>query len=237
MYTDLVNFRDVGGVRSRHGGTVRTGSVFRAGLFSFVGPEASDRVVNDLGIRTVIDMRTDHELAEHPRPPMYARHPDLRPVHLPFFHGPELAALSLPGGHDPEPWSIRYAAYTEVCGRFAAIGVFEELLVDDASPTVFHCWSGKDRTGLIAAMLLDLLGVDDEAIGADYQRSMTWWLPRVAHNELAEGEPPAGYRTVSDVIVFALRKLRQRFGTLEEMLLQSGMQSDLPDRMRAALLE
>ena len=42
IYTGLVNFRDIGGFASRHGGRVRRGMVFRSGLFSFVGPAASD---------------------------------------------------------------------------------------------------------------------------------------------------------------------------------------------------
>ncbi len=71
MYDGLVNFRDIGGAASRHGPSVRTGVVFRAGLFSFVGDEAGDRLVNELSVRTVIDLRMDDELEEHPPPPLY----------------------------------------------------------------------------------------------------------------------------------------------------------------------
>ncbi len=155
-------------------------------------------------------------------------------MHLPFFEGPE---LTLPGGFEPEPWSIRYAAYTDLAGRHATVKVFEEILADDVSHTVFHCWSGKDRTGLTAAMLLDLLGVHDDDICAEYERSMDWWLPRLGHDELSEGEPDDGYRAVPAVITLTLDRLRDRYGTIEAMLLQSGMTADLPDRLRAALLE
>ncbi len=235
-FQELVNFRDLGGKPSRFGGMVTPRTVFRAGLFSFVGSDASSHLVNELGVATVIDLRMDEELAEHPPPPMYAQHPDLKPVHLPFFRREDLAGTSIPRGYDLESWSSRYASNTELAGRHTAVRVYEELLADDTAPTVFHCWSGKDRTGLTAAMLLDLLGVDDNAIGADYQQSMDWWLARLAIEELGEDEPPESYHTTSEVILLALNKLRHRFGNIVEMLLQSGMEHDLPDRLRSALL-
>ena len=236
MFEELVNFRDIGGIASRLGGAVKTGSVYRAGLFSFVGQDASSELVDRHGVRTVIDLRMDHERAEHPTPPMFARHPQLRAVHLPFFEGHEFAAATMPGGFEPANWAIRYAGYTELAGRWTAVRIYEEILADQATPTVFHCWSGKDRTGLTAAMLLDLLGVDDAAIGVDYEQSMHWWLPRLDHNEISESESREGYNTVPEVIVLALENLRGRFGSVEDMLLASGMEPDLPDRLRQALL-
>jgi len=236
MYEGLVNFRDFGGVPSLHGGVVRSGTLFRSGLFSFVGSEAGDHLVATLGVATVIDLRTERELSEHPTPPMFRRHPRLQRVHIPFFRGPELADLSLPRGYDLESWAMRYVGYTEVSGRYAIVRTFEQLLDGGAPPTVFHCWAGKDRTGLVAAALLDLLGVDDETIGDDYQRSMDWWLPRLDMDELAEGEPQAGYRTTAPVIKLALAKIRSRFGSVEKMLLGSDMAPDLPDRLRSSLL-
>ena len=236
MYDGLVNFRDIGGWHTTFASKVQTDAVYRAGMFSFVGEAASDILFENLGVRTVIDLRMDHELAAHPPPPMYSRHPDLKAVHLPFFGSDDIEDLSLPRGFEPEPWAIRYAAYTDVAGRHAVVDVFEEILADDGSPTVFHCWSGKDRTGLTTAMLLDLLGVDDADIGREYERSMEWWLPRIGDKELSEGEPDAGYHTVSAVITLALQELRSRYGTIEQMLTQSGMRPDLPDRLRAMLL-
>lgn len=235
-YAGLVNFRDVGGPTSRHGGAVRTGRVFRAGLFSFVGSDESRHLVGDLGVRAIVDLRTQHEIDLHPPAPIYARHPEITRIHVPFFDGADLAALTLPAGHEPAAWSVRYAAYTDVAGRFAVPSVLEAILAGDASPTVFHCWSGKDRTGLTAAMLLDLLGVDDDDIGADYERSMEWWLARLDRQELAEDEPVEGYHTVAEVILLALGHLRDRHGSIEEMLLRSGMRPDLPERLRNALL-
>ena len=237
MFRDLVNFRDIGGMPSRHGGTIRTGQVFRAGLFSFVGDEASDRLVHDLGVRSVIDLRMAHELDEHPSPPMYGRHAELTPIHIPFFLGSELAALSLPGGFEPEPWATRYVAYTDVAGRYAITKVAERIADTAGEPLVFHCWSGKDRTGMTAACLLDLLGADDAAIGADYEQSMHWWLDHLDRQELAEDEPRAGYNTVAAVIEHTLAGLRDRYGSIEEMLLASGMHPATPTRLRDVLID
>ena len=236
MHTGLVNFRDIGGVTTRDRRRVREGLVFRAGLFSFVDERASTHLVDDLGVKTVVDLRMDHELAEHPSPPMYARHPELRRLHVPFFSGDELAALSLPGGFEPENWATRYVAYTDVAGRYAIARVVEELVAYPERPIVFHCWSGKDRTGITAATILAVLGVEDDEIGADYERSMEWWLPRLDDSALSEGEPAAGYRTVAEVITRTLGGIRDRYGSAEAMLLESGLHPATPTRLRELLL-
>ena len=65
----------------------------------------------------------------------------------------------------------------------------------------------------------------------------TGGFPGLIHDELSDGEPDEGYRTVTAVITLTLEKLQDRYGTIEQMLLESGMSADLPDRLRAALLE
>jgi protein-tyrosine phosphatase len=205
-------------------------------MFSLVGADACDIVANELGVRTIVDLRTADELTQHPLPMVYQRHPAVRHSHIPFFEGHEFAALSLPGGYEPQRWTVRYTAYAEYAGRFATVRVLDEILEDNASPTVFHCWSGKDRTGMIAAFVLDLLGVSDEDIEADYEQSMHWWLIHLAHDELSEGEPPDSYRTVPAVIQRALDNLRHNHGSIEQMLLDSGMNPEIPRRLRDALL-
>ncbi len=66
---------------------------------------------------------------------------------------------------------------------------------------------------------------------------MEWWLPHLNREELSEGEPPDGYRTVAAVITMALDHLRARFGSVEAMLGSAGMAPDLPVRLRSALLD
>lgn len=236
-YDGLVNFRDIGGVPSRHGGEVRAGALFRSGMFSLVGPDAADIVALELGVDTIVDLRTDGELAKHPTPVVYTRHDTVEARHIPFFYGHEFAAVAMPGGFDPEPWATRYVAYTDHAGRFALPRVIDAILDNDASPTVFHCWSGKDRTGVTAAVILDLLGVDDVLIGEDYEASMHWWHEHLDHRELDENEPLDGYRTVAGVILQTLAGFRSLYGSVEAMLLASGMHESTPNALRTALLD
>ncbi|MFD7630122.1 tyrosine-protein phosphatase [Streptomyces sp. NPDC059851] len=162
----LHNFRDLGGYRGADGRSVAWGALYRADSLGklHVGGADWERFLA-LGIRTVIDLRYPWEIEAKGRIPL----PEpgrLTYANLSIEHRPyDQAAI------DPEidPW--RYLA-----DRFAEVaedGVEEirqviELIATGPGPAVFHCTSGKDRTGLIAALVLTLLGVSEEDVLADF---------------------------------------------------------------------
>ncbi|MFD8791426.1 tyrosine-protein phosphatase [Streptomyces vinaceus] len=164
----LHNFRDLGGYRSADGRTVAWGALYRSdslGKLAGAGAGAGadwDRFLG-LGIRTVIDLRYPWEIEAKGRIPEPERftYANLSIEHRPY----DQAAID----PDVDPW--RYLA-----DRFAEVtedGVEEirraiELIAAGPGPAVFHCTSGKDRTGLIAAFVLTLLDVSEEEILADF---------------------------------------------------------------------
>ncbi|MFF3648803.1 tyrosine-protein phosphatase [Streptomyces sp. NPDC002181] len=162
----LHNFRDLGGYRSADGRTVAWGALYRSdSLGKLAGAAAGadwERFLG-LGIRTVIDLRYPWEIEAKGRIPEPER---FTYANLSIEHRPYDQAAIDPG---IDPW--RYLA-----DRFAEVtedGVDEirqavELIAAGPGPTVFHCTSGKDRTGLIAAFVLTLLGVSEEEILADF---------------------------------------------------------------------
>ncbi len=158
----LHNFRDLGGRRSSDGRSVRRGLLYRSdSLAKLEGPDR-DRFLA-LGVRTVIDLRHPWEIEARGRVPDDEQ---LTYLNLSIEHRPyDQAAI------DPEldPWRYLADRYAEV----AEDGVAElrqalETVAGSTGPLVFHCASGKDRTGLLAALILSLLGVDEDGVAEDF---------------------------------------------------------------------
>ena len=158
------NFRDLGGYATADGRRTRWRTLFRAdGLYRLTPADVA--ALEPLGLRTVIDLRSAPELAERGRFPV-----DVHPVvfhHLPIVDA-TWANIERPEYERDEDFLIW--AYQEMltvgAPRFAL--AFDALAEPGALPAVFHCAAGKDRTGLLAALLLGSLGVAHDAIVADY---------------------------------------------------------------------
>lgn len=188
----LTNFRDLGGYRARDGRTTRWRTLFRAdglGQLTAVGLDQ----LRELSLRTVVDLRTAREIDERGRFPV-----DDHPV---VFH--HISVLDQTWDLDEarrqalEPPAFLHQAYSrmldDAADRFAA--AITVLADTDAVPAVFHCAAGKDRTGLLAALVLGAIGVDRDTIVADYaltQNAMDVFLAR------AEADPEMG-ATIADV--------------------------------------
>lgn len=165
------NFRDLGGYPSRDGRVTVWGEVFRADAVSLLTQDGW-RSMGELGIKTVYDLRRQ---GERDRSPTIDHGLALEVVHLPM--GSKAAEMSLVEWfleRGPEAqWDDGYIAdvYKEMLTDFN--DVFATLMNGLANPSqrpaVFHCTAGKDRTGLAAALLLDVLGVDRDLILDDYE--------------------------------------------------------------------
>jgi protein-tyrosine phosphatase len=162
------NFRDLGGYEIGDGRVLGWGRLFRAdGLYRLT--ESDLDLVDALGIRTVVDLRSSAELGHLGHFP-FERHP------VSFHHLPIMDATwqnaDIPKVPDTEQGSIDFLtwAYNDMldagADRFAH--AFQLLAIPGAIPAVFHCAAGKDRTGILAALVLGGLGVDHDVIVADY---------------------------------------------------------------------
>ncbi|WP_189135246.1 tyrosine-protein phosphatase [Wenjunlia tyrosinilytica] len=231
----LHNFRDLGGYRAADGRTVRWGRLFRSDSLGKLQGQDWDRFLA-LGIRTVIDLRHPWEIERSGRVP---RHQGLGYHNLSIEHRPYDQA-----GLDPDVEPARFLAdrYTEVIHD----GVKElrralEIVADEAAPLVFHCHSGKDRTGLLAMLVLALVGVHEDDIVADFaltelatERLVTEW--HAAYPDLTLRWPAYG-RAPAEIMRVFLAELIARYGSVRGYAAeQLAVDDDLVMALRRQLL-
>ena len=187
-----VNVRDVGGLPTVDGRTTRSGVLLRSDNLQDLTADDVAQLLEERGLKTVIDLRSAGELHLTGPGPLKASHiRDVQHVHLsliPEWDGePDQAEVdralddiaqqatlpSLPDRSrptDPTDLAGHYTGYVERAG--ANIGTALKVLADPASGTsLVHCAAGKDRTGVVIALALSLVGVTRAAVVADYVRS------------------------------------------------------------------
>lgn len=187
-----VNVRDVGGLPTVDGRTTRSGVLLRSDNLQDLTEDDVAQLLEQRGLKTVIDLRSGGEVHLTGPGPLKASHiRDVQHVHLsliPEWDGepdqaevdralddiaqqatlPSLPDRSRPS--DPTDLAGHYTGYVERAG--ANIGTALKVLADPASGTsLVHCAAGKDRTGVVIALALSLVGVTRAAVVADYVRS------------------------------------------------------------------
>jgi len=162
------NLRDIGHYATRSGRRTRAGRFYRCGALHDIGQLAP------LGVRTVVDLRTDAEIIRDGVACGPIREADgMRRVARSLM--PQSVEGKPPSAYldalvGPGMSAARYAMYLEIAADNIR-AVIETLAEPDATPSVVHCTAGKDRTGVVVALVLDVLGVPPETIVDDYDLS------------------------------------------------------------------
>jgi len=168
------NVRDLGGYSTRSGAKTRWRSVLRADALHELSAKDVDGLLN-LGVRTVIDLRNNVEIARQPS--VLAAQPAIAYHHISLFDGLAPADVML-REQQATDLSTRYITAIDTCRpTFARIA--STIADADDGIILFNCTAGKDRTGIISAMLLSLAGVEDNAIAADYALTRTLAEPLI----------------------------------------------------------
>jgi protein-tyrosine phosphatase len=233
------NFRDLGGYPTADGRRIRWRRLFRADGLSRL--DAVDcGVLAELGLATVVDLRTVGELDERGQFPTH--HLEVEYHHLPLTD-------VLP----PDSDLARYAEPAFVTSRY--LQMFDEgsesiaravevLASPGALPAVFHCSAGKDRTGVLAALVLGFLGVPDEVIIEDYALSakamvkLFEWL-REEYSEAGdalERYAPAVVSAFPEAMAEFVSSVRERRGGFDELAASLDVTGPVA-RLRESLLE
>jgi protein-tyrosine phosphatase len=154
------NLRDLGGYSTRDDRRTRWRTVYRSDCLDQLDADGQARLVQ-LGMRTVIDLRDRVEVAN--RPNVFAGSAHVAYRRVPVWDEP------LPEGGQPDI-TDGYLRELDRCGpRFATI--VEAVVSPGTLPVLIHCAAGKDRTGMVVALLLAVVGVPHETIAEDYALS------------------------------------------------------------------
>ncbi len=237
-----LNTRDLGGLPLRGGGTTRFGQVIRSDNVRHLSDRGWAQLASH-GVRTVLDLRFDEERSDDPAPPA----------------GIEVVGISLFGAHDPdeaarvdellrrtrdpaEATGVLYADTLWSRRACVAASVGAVARAGDGA-VVVHCFVGKDRTGIVSALLLDLAGVEHEAIVEDYALTDgrvgplvdTWIAEAVDPHERAYRERISG--APREAMESMLRMVRSRFGDARGYLLEAGLAAEDVRRIRDRLVD
>jgi protein-tyrosine phosphatase len=233
----LHNFRDLGGYPGYGGRTVRWQQLYRSDSLAKLDGADWDRY-RQLQVKTVIDLRYPFEIETRGRVP----HADGQAYHnLSIEHRP-YSQPSLDPDIDPGPYfADRYAEVTED-GLVELRSVIELIAADGRRPVAFHCATGKDRTGIIAALLLALLGVREQDIIEDYALTAVA-TPKFIDDWYAdERNPPLrwpGYGTApAEAMRLFLQRLTAEHGSVEGYVTGAvGVRPETVAKLRDDLLE
>lgn len=233
-----LNTRDLGGYATADGYETRWGQFIRSDRLGDLTPSGQAALMAH-GIRTIIDLRTPEELETHPNP--FAD-----PDHL-GGHGIAYHTISLvdPGSLSRGHFETLADDYIDMLTRFSGsiARIMRTIAVAPEGGVVIHCMAGKDRTGIISALLLDLAGVPRETIGADY--ALTAECLRAADLEWLEAGPGTRdereailikYDPTAEVILTALAYLHATHGGAEGYLLRAGIGQHEIGLLRTRLL-
>lgn len=220
------NLRDLGGLPVAGRGTTATGRLFRS-EFAIFAAAPGENPTNPLGLRTVVDLRRHNE-TRHERV-------EWASVGVTYVQAP----LALAGGNT---FSEGYGLY--LTGRADAFVLAVRTLADPANhPGLFHCAAGKDRTGVVAAVLLELLGVDRGEILADYvlsERTLEHVLARMVNEEpyrtMITSATFDQLRPKSETLLGFFGWLDREHGGAQSWLEQNGMTSDEITAFRSAMI-
>lgn len=247
MIEGALNFRDVGGVRTRDGRVLRSGRVFRCGALDAV-TEAGLAQLSALGLTVYFDLRSNIERQVKP-----ARLPEVNAPRVVFRDHDRLTGslyheLAQAGDGAGLARRRMLALYEELpyVHRQSYRMLFDELLGAPGAPLAFGCAAGKDRTGVGALLLLTALGVGDEDIERDYLASaghfdalaeVFFVGPRGAMRQADRVRWEPILRTDADYLAAARRAIAHRNGSVEGYLqAELGIGPGEVDTLRAALL-
>lgn len=233
---DILNARDLGGLPRRAGGTTSFRGYIRAANLENLTDEGA-QVLHDYSIRTVVDLRCAEELLMTP-----SRFPEqhtLTVLHRPFL------------GESMQQWDIRQLdisdgkGYSDMLNKFQPeIAQIMKSIADAPNGGVlFHCYAGKDRTGMVSMLLLSLADVADDVIAEDYALSETGLeTMRIKHLGKASDQDRiaainADFSCSPIYMHAALNNLHGHYGGAASYLHKIGLDENAIERLRQRLAE
>jgi hypothetical protein len=242
------NFRDLGGWRTDDGASVRWGRLFRADSVNLMTDADVLRARDQLRIRTVVDLRNDEEIAvggigtlaaaavRHHAPLSSRR--GLNPI-----DAATAAANITIADRSPDTMAAGYLLTLERSADLI-VDVIDRFAANEALPGVFFCAAGKDRTGVMSAVILGALGVRDEDIIEDYvltADSIEAIIGRFASvpgsPDMYRDHPATHFAPYALTMEHVIDGVKERWGSFADYLIDHGLPRAALDSVTKSLLE
>jgi protein-tyrosine phosphatase len=229
------NVRDVGGYATTDGRTTRWRTLLRADSLHRLAPDGQQALL-DLGLRTIVDLRRPGEVARYPN--TLATAPALRYLQVSLNNDAPEARAKFPTLPEVYRGILDTAA--------AQLGtIVATLAAPGALPGLIHCQAGKDRTGIVIALLLGAVGVPHETIVADYARSADHlageFTERSRRRAIADGVDWGQYQQLllspAEFMIDVLASLDEAHGGVRGYLRDAGVRDEQFGALKSALTE
>jgi protein-tyrosine phosphatase len=228
----LVNVRDLGGMPTESGATTLPGRLIRSESPHTLTDDGLRDIV-DLGIGTVVDLRTASEREKRPSPLVEA---GVRTVHAPIFTDDEEYPDHLATAGEVYCWWLRE--------RRSGVALAMNSIADAPSaPVLVHCHAGKDRTGVVIGMVLRLAGVSIADIADDYALSGVQLVDMLARDRITaveRGMDPVRverlFTVPRDAMVETMECIDLEHGGVASLLRDLGLDDARIERLRNLLL-
>ena len=241
-FESVSNFRDLGGYQAKDSRTLAWRRLFRSGYLHPMTERDSTRLKEEIKLTSVIDLRNDKELQQLKEVSLL-NDAGIKYFNVPFISYSEEQLLyhvyhDFLNMGEVYLFNIRHKEY----GRQIIDAM--EIITEPANlPLLFHCGAGKDRSGVMAAFILSVLGVDDNDIIADYILSAPYMKDLITRlmNEPGTPEdirnlPAYTWEASSASMVRFLSSLKREFGSVRGYLAMHGAETSLFNRLEKALL-
>jgi protein-tyrosine phosphatase len=237
-FESILNFRDLGGYRAGDGNMVAWRRIFRSGELHNMSVNDIARLKEEIGIASVIDLRNSATVAQLGTGPLDELGVKYYGVPLVVISGGDVSFHDFSDSGELYLYRMR----TEEYGR-SIVEVLEIIADTRNCPAVFHCNAGKDRSGILAAMVLGVLGVTDEDIIADYAMSADYidafvdrWNndPRTA--DVHKNIPEYQIKVYPESMRLFLSGLKDEYGSIRGYIEANGAEASLIHRLEEVLL-
>ena len=231
-----VNVRDLGGLPAADGAETVPGRLVRSDNLQALSAADVARLVSDIGVRTVVDLRSPAEVrSEGPAP--LDRVPEVRRAHYPVVaegRGTNTVAEVLLSGYEQD--ESRYPD-DPACGRY--LGYLENSpgnvvaairsIARSEGAVIVHCAAGKDRTGVVVALALSAVGVEPAVVIADYAATSERLVPvfeRLCNSPTyasgLAGKPMESHLARPETMAAFLEQMDVRYGGVHRWLAANG---------------
>lgn len=213
---NLINLRELGRIPAGVNVQVSSHTIYRSAAPDLLKVEVAREAVADLGVRTILDLRSERERGRAIEfSSTCTHHVDLS----------EAAEGRIWESSSPPDDLVVAAHYLDLAStKGPELRAVVEVVAKSQAPMLIHCQYGKDRTSVVVAVLLALLGAADRDIAHDFALSETQYHPmRWARLRRREIPPPRHWRANPLVILHFMSSLRDRFGSVDSLATEIGI--------------